>query len=110
MGLLGGPLKITQQSESQVSEDLISATTSATSCRKLPDPAAAPGRYFMGSSRGRAQQGVTEEALITVGVAAMLVIIIRRSWSGGELETGRRLQGYGVSSLRWVDNGKRESS
>jgi len=61
-------------------------------------PCCCPGRYFMRSSRGRALQGVTEETLIAVGVAARLVIIFWRSWGGGELETGRHLQGYGVSS------------
>ena len=166
MGLLGGPLKITQQSKSQTCEDLLwtssCARTSQVQEVVSQDQQLVRGpRYFQEVARdylrrrrqlcerrtlnqtsggaagdggavgvscrtllcprwvlflfvkefwGRAQQGVTEEALIAVGVAAMLVIIFWRSWGGSKLETGRHLQGYGVSSLRWVDNGKRESS
>ena len=100
MGLLGGPLKITQQSESQVSEDLISTTTSATllcssrpveeeiyatedegavgeSCQTLLCP-----RWvlllFVTEFQGRAGPGVTEEVLTTVvGVAVKVDINVK---------------------------------
>ena len=48
---------------------------------------------------------VTEETpILVVGAAALwIVVIFWRSWDGGEFETGRRLQGYGVSSPCGVD-------
>ena len=123
----GEPFSNLQQSESQVSEDLISTTSSATrvlGCptrswsiwwrrssvtREVARPCSDPGRYFTLKLQGRAQQGVTEETLIAVGVAAKVDIIneVEVEWSrvGG---AGHHLQGYGVSSPHWVvDDGKR---
>ena len=77
--------------------------------REVARPCSDPGRYFTLKLQGRAQQGVTDEILIIVGVAVKEDINteVEVEWSrvGG---VGHNLQGYGVSSPRWVvDDGKR---